>query len=64
LWRNWPLLKWKKRRQNHSPQKRRKFQYTYRLFGTNNFKEGAIQHKDPLLDNDCEISNYTTAVPK
>jgi hypothetical protein len=27
-------------------------------------KEGAVCYVDPLLVNNCEISSYTTAIPK
>jgi hypothetical protein len=46
------------------PLDKKKWLYACRLFGTNSLKEGAMWHVDPLLDNDLEISKYTTAVTK
>jgi hypothetical protein len=37
--------------------------YTCKLFGMNSLKGGAMWYVDPLLGNDCEISNCVTAVP-
>jgi hypothetical protein len=51
------------RRQNKVLGKRKRW-YACRLFGTNRFKEEAIYHADPLLGNDREVSNCTTAVAK
>jgi hypothetical protein len=42
----------------------KKWRYACRLFGTNTLKEGAMWYVDPLLSNNCEIRNYTTAVTK
>jgi hypothetical protein len=44
--------------------------YPRKMRGMNNVKQvvhnqdgkSILWHVDPLLDNDCEISNYTTAV--
>jgi hypothetical protein len=33
----------------------------YRLFGMKSCIVGAMWHMDPLLGNDHEVSNYTTA---
>jgi hypothetical protein len=43
---------------------REKWWYTSKLFGMNSLKGEAMWYVDPLLGNDCEISNCVTAVPK
>jgi hypothetical protein len=48
----------------YSPQKRRSGGTPVKLFETNSLKEGAMWHVDPLLGNDHEISDYTTAVAR
>jgi hypothetical protein len=53
-----PPPKGKKRRQKRSPRKRR------RVFGTNSLKEGAMWYVAPLLGNDRERINNTTAVTR
>jgi hypothetical protein len=46
------------------PSEKKKWQYTCRLLGVISLKEGAMWHVDPLLGNNHEICNYTTAVAK
>jgi hypothetical protein len=46
------------------PLEKKKLRYPYRLFETDSLMEGAVWHVDPLLGNDHEISNYTTAIFK
>jgi hypothetical protein len=51
------------RRHKLSPRKKN-WRYACRLLVTNSLKEGAMWPVDPLLGNDREISNYTTAVTR
>jgi hypothetical protein len=46
------------------PQEKLKWRSACRLFVMNSLREGGMWHVDPLLGNDCEISNYTTAAAK
>jgi hypothetical protein len=46
------------------PSETRKWQYACRLFWKNSLKEEAVRHVDPLLGNNRETSNYTTAIAK
>jgi hypothetical protein len=48
----------------HSPQEKKKWRYTCRLFRTNSLKEGAVWHIDPLLGNNCKTNNETAAIAR
>jgi hypothetical protein len=43
---------------------KKEWQYTCRLVRTNSLKKGALWYVDPLLGNNCEISNCTMAITR
>jgi hypothetical protein len=46
------------------PSDKKKWRQACRLFETNNLKEEAVWHVEPLLGNDSETSKYTTVTAK